>query len=190
MKTKYIILIFIVVAIVQLIVPINMIASKEIVLKTGTLYKFKTRPVDPTDLFRGKYIVLNYAVNQAKTKDSLWQRDEYVYVYIQTDSLGFAQVKQVSKNKLPINNDYIIANVRWYNKHEQLLHFNLPFNRFYMEESKAKPAEDAVRRAQRDSLPNTVYALVAVKDDETVLKDVMVNDISINDYVETIIEIQ
>jgi len=53
-----------------------------------------------------------------------------------------------------------------------------------MEESKAKPAEDAFRKAQRDSLPNNTYALVYVKDGKAVLDNVFINDVPIAKYVD------
>ncbi|OEJ99084.1 hypothetical protein A8C32_07870 [Flavivirga aquatica] len=57
-----------------------------------------------------------------------------------------------------------------------------------MEESKAYDAEVAVRKAQQDSLPNNTYALVYVKNGEAVLEDVIINEISIKDYVKKKIE--
>ena len=53
-----------------------------------------------------------------------------------------------------------------------------------MEETKAKPAEDVYRKAHRDSLPNNIYGLVYIKDGEAVLKDVIINGMSISKYVE------
>ena len=86
-----------------------------------------------------------------------------------------AKVEAVSKVKLPIQNDYIIATTNWYYNTNKTLRFNLPFNRFYMEESKAKPAEDLVRRNRRngrnrDTLSNKTYALVYINNGDFVLK--------------------
>ena len=53
-----------------------------------------------------------------------------------------------------------------------------------MEETKAYNAEVAVRNRQQDSMPNNTHALVFVKDGEAVLEDVIIDDISIKDYVE------
>ena len=184
MKTLYIFIIFIIVALAQLFIPAKMILGQEDILDTGTAYKFRTQPVDPSDPFRGKYITLRYDMNSDKTNDSLWDRKQDVYVYIKKDSLGFAELYQISKEPLDIENDYVIAEVNWYNKTTNKLTFNLPFNRFYMEETKAKPAEDSYRKAQRDSLPNNIYGLVYIKDGEAVLKDVIINEMSIAKYVE------
>ena len=53
-----------------------------------------------------------------------------------------------------------------------------------MEESKAKPAEDAYRKAQRDTIPNNTYALVYIKEGKAVLENVIINEVPIADYVE------
>ncbi len=183
MKTIHLFIIFIVVAGIQLFVPTQMILNQERILDTGTVYKFKTKPVDPTDPFRGKYITLNYDIESYKTKDSLWVRAETIYVYLETDSLEFAKVKQVSRVLLDIDNDYIIAKASWYQKYDKTLNFDLPFNRYYMEETKAYDAEVAYNKANRESISNNTYALVYIKDGEAVLNDVIIDDISIKDYV-------
>ena len=183
-KLKHLFIVFVVVALVQIAVPLQMIFGGEDVLETGTPYKFKTQPIDPSDPFRGKYITLRYTMNSAYTKDSTWLRQDDVYVYIKEDSLGFAKVAHVSKMPLTMSEDYVIAKANWYNSNTKKLRFNLPFNRFYMEESKAKPAEDAYRKAQRDTLPNNTYALVYIKEGEAVLKDVIINEVPIAEAVE------
>ncbi len=183
-KPQYLFMLFMLVAIVQLLVPAQMILGQETILDTGAAYKFRTQPIDPSDPFRGKYITLRYEMNAGISKDSLWERNEDAYVYLKKDSLGFAELMKVSKTPLDIENDYVIVKTRWYDQNKKTIHFNLPFDRFYMEESKAKPAEDAYREAQRDSLPNNTYGLVYIKEGDAVLKDVLINEIPIADYVE------
>ena len=184
MKTLHIFLLFVIVALIQLFIPAKMIFNQEDILDTGTAYKFKTQPVDPSDPFRGKYITLRYEINSGKTTDTSWERKQKAYVYLKNDDLGFAELYKVSKEPLDIEYDYVVVDINWYDVTSEKVNFNLPFDRFYMEETKAKPAEDAYRKAQRDSLPNNIYGLVHVKEGEAVLKDVIVNDVSIAKYVE------
>ena len=54
-----------------------------------------------------------------------------------------------------------------------------PFDRFYMEESKAYDAELTYNRTLPDT-SQVAYALVNIKNGESVLKDVMINGISIS----------
>ncbi len=190
MKTLHIYIIFIIVVLAQLFIPAKMILDQEDVLETGTVYKFKTQPVDPSDPFRGKYITLNYDIDSAETKDDSWERDDNAYLYLELDSLGFAKVDTISKQKLIAKKDFIQIKINrfddknWNKNTGYKVYFNLPFNRFYMEEAKAKPAEDVYRNAQRDSLPNNIYGSVYIKDGKAVLQDVIVNDVSIAKYVE------
>lgn len=185
MKTIYIFIIFLLVGVVQLFVPTKMILNQESVIETGKVFKFKTQPIDPSDPFKGKYINLNYAISNFTTKDSLWKRREPIYVYLETDSLGYAKIQTVSKKILVKNNsNYIKASVQWYAKYNNQLNINFPFNRYYMKETKAYDAEIAVRNRQRDSLPDNTYAMVYVKQGEAVLTDVFIDDIPIKNYVE------
>ena len=191
MKTIHIFLLFIAVALIQIFVPAQVIFNQEAVIEKGKAYKFKTQPVDPNDPFRGKYITLNYGARSFKTKDSLWERNESIFVYLTKDSLGYAKVDTVSRGVLFENKkDYLKANVGWYSKYTNTLNIDFPFNRYYMEETKAYDAEMAVRERQRDSLPDNTYALVYVKEGEAVLKDVLIDEMSIKDYVEEDKDIQ
>ena len=185
MKTIHIFILFLVVVIIQLFVPAKMILGREDVLTTGTLYKFKTRPIDPNDPFRGKYITLRYELNKAKSTDSTWKRGDRIFVYLKEDSLGYAKLHSVSKAKIENNKDYFETKVKWRSKTSNEVSFNLPFDRFYMEEFKAKPAEDAynISSRERNIIEKPTYALVAIKDGKSVLKNVFINEVPIADYI-------
>ncbi|OED36702.1 hypothetical protein AB832_05475 [Flavobacteriaceae bacterium (ex Bugula neritina AB1)] len=182
MKIIYLFIIFIVIALAQIFVPIQMIMDSEDTIDSGKAYRFKTRPIDPTDPFRGKYITLQYEVNHFITSDSTYVVGEEIYVYIQNDNEGFAEVYDVSKEPLDIEKDYVKTRVTYYYKGK--VSFQLPFNTFYMEETKAYDAELAYNKANRDSLSNNIYALVYVKGDRAILKDVFINDIPIQEFVD------
>ncbi len=49
---------FAVMCLAQWIVPGKMVYDSENTIAEGTLYKFKTAPVDPSDPLRGKYVTL------------------------------------------------------------------------------------------------------------------------------------
>ncbi|GAA4236288.1 hypothetical protein GCM10022291_20280 [Postechiella marina] len=185
MKTIHIFIIFLLVVVVQLFVPAKMILNQESVIEHGEVFKFKTQPIDPSDPFKGKYINLNYTISNITTTDSLWKRRAPIYVYLETDSLGYAKIQTVSRTILAENNNtYVKASVQWYAKYNNQLNINFPFNRYYMKETKAYDAEIAVRNRQRDSLLDNTYALVYVKQGDAVLTDVLIDDIPIKNYVE------
>lgn len=167
--------------IVQLFVPAQMIYEQENTLTYGKAYKFKTRPIDPNDPFRGKYIALNYELDSFETEEDWSTYKGTVYVYLKTDPAGFAAIKTVSRELLDTSDDYVIAESRYnYGKH---VHFNLPFDRFYMNEAKAYDAELSVRKAQRDTA-KTCYGLVHVKNGTAVLANVFIDNVPIQRFVE------
>lgn len=176
---------FILIALIQLYIPAKMILDQEDILTTGNIYKFKTAPIDPTDPFRGKYITLNYDNNTIEIEnDSLWKRNQQVFVLIKNDKNGFAYIDTVLAEDPQNNRDYFKANIRFIRRNEpKKLTLAFPFDRYYMEETKAYEAEIAYRETHVDSSQNT-YALVAIKNGESVLKDVLINNVPIKEFVE------
>lgn len=130
---------------------------------------------------RGTYIRLQYELNAVKVTDSTISDGAEFYLYLSKDAHGFAKATAASADKIENGQDYIkLVSTSTY---EGEVYFQLPFTSFYMEESKAYEAEASVRKASRDTIPLNCYGLVYIKDGRAVLKDVMVNDMSIKDYV-------
>ena len=182
MKYKKIVFtVLFVVVLLQLFVPFKMILKHEYVLQNGKLFKFKTAPIDPNDPFRGKYIRLNFddtvSIYQS---DKEWDRHEKVFVELDTDKDGFAIIKNVSRQK-PNNTDAYIKADAYLNSipYNNNIRINYPFDRFYMEETKAKPAENMYRQPVRRTTKKPAYALVAVKNGIGVIKDVKIDGVSI-----------
>ena len=165
----------------QWYVPGNMIFREENVLAEGTMYKFKTEPIDPSDPFKGKYIVLNYEVNSFKSDTAICNYYDKLYVTLGVDSLGYAKAMKVGLKK-PESGDFVIAGCTSFSGGIQ--YFSLPFDTYYMNEDKALLAEKAVREVQRDSLPTVCYGVVYVLDDRAVQDDVRIDGVSVKDYVE------
>ena len=181
---KLLLPIFFVVALVQLYVPANMIWTLEKVLETGIEFKFKTAPIDPSDPFRGKYIVLNFQETSVEVEnENDWTRGEKVYLCLKTGNDGFARIKSVSKERPTENQNFIKGHVSFITEDgSNRLNIDYPFDRYYMEESKALEAEQAYRQSQQDTSKIT-YALVSIKNGESVLKDVLIDGISIAEIV-------
>ena len=172
--------------IIQLYVPVRMISNKEAVLAGGKEFKFRTAPIDPNDPFRGKYITLSFDENSAKVVNAdEWKQGDPIFVSLMEDDLGFAKILSVSKKKPMNDEDYVAASIGYIiNDTLSTVTIEYPFNRFYMEESKAKGAEDAYREASRDTTQVT-YVLVSIKNGEAVIKDVLINGVPINEVVKS-----
>ena len=173
----------------QLFVPAKMIYEKEAILDSGTTFKFKVRPIDPSDPFRGKYITLNYADQRIDIPiEPEFYRRENVYILYEKDSLGYAKVSNVSKEKPKESADYLktkVSHVTLY-RDKQVINVDFPFNRFYMEESKAGEAEriywQSLWKTRGSENPQT-YAVLSIKNGKGVLKDVMIHGTSAKEVV-------
>jgi uncharacterized membrane-anchored protein len=176
MANKVRLSLFAVLAVVQLAVPFQMIFHQEDVLNTGKVWKFRTAPIDPNDPFRGKYVVLNYDQNSfsIKSKD-LWQYDQKVFANLTTDENGYAKVVSISSAR-PTGTDYVEAKIDFV--YDGTLGINYPFDRFYINEYKAENAEKVYRESSSDD-KKEAYAVIAIKNGEGVIKDVMIDGISI-----------
>jgi uncharacterized membrane-anchored protein len=168
---------FILVIIAQWWVPGQMIWKKEKVLNNGTSYKFQSAPVDPSDPFRGKYIILNFKEDHITMpgKPDLAAGSK-VFVNFFTDKNGFARIRSVNKIK-PHQSDYLETTVSYISnsKDSTEVYLHYPFSNYYMEEYKAPQAEKIYREAMIDSAQRT-YALVNLLNGDAVIKDVYIND--------------
>jgi uncharacterized membrane-anchored protein len=164
--------------------PASMIFKSETTIDEGVEYKFKTRPVDPTDPFRGKYITLDFDAEQYSPRDTTELHlpgNEELYAVIATDSTGFAKIEKLLTVP-PEDQSYVALKLSY--AYDQTAFLEFPFKRFYLEESKASEAEQLYWQSRRDS--SIIYAKVRIRDGDAKLVDVMVNDSSIVDIVERI----
>jgi uncharacterized membrane-anchored protein len=175
---------FLALAIVQLAMPLGQIWKYEDVLRNGELYRFRTAPVDPYDAFRGKYVALNYADTEAvlRNGDQI-HAGSHAYVSLSKDENGFAHFVELSA--APPKGDYLRVEYQYI--HDSKASFRLPFDKFFMEESKAPQAEQAYwrysnRRGQKDI---TAYVLVRVKGGRGVIEDLYVKDQPIREFIRT-----
>ncbi|WP_223671173.1 GDYXXLXY domain-containing protein [Kangiella shandongensis] len=168
--------------IIQLAVPAYMIYEQRTVLSEGVVYKFKTRPIDPLDPFRGHYVTLRFEANTDPIATSEYLRKgDWVYAVLSEDKDGFAQISQLVLEE-PQNKDFIKAEVSW-GSLDRGYYVRLPFNRYYASEDTAPQIEKAVWRRQRDEVDN-VYAEVSVLEGKATLKKLYVNELAIRDYLE------
>lgn len=163
----------------QWAIPIKMIIDSESVLTSGTEYKFRTEPVDPSDPFRGKYVTLRFNAAQFQTDTSYkFANGEQVYALLSVDSAGFAQIdKLYPYNPSDQGFNILKTKVRYASVYDgkQSVDLDFSFDRFYVEESKAPETERVYWDAQRDST-QVAYALVRLKNGQGIIRELMIND--------------
>ncbi len=168
--------------IAQLALTGNMIFQQEEIVVNGQLYKFKTAPLDPNDPFRGKYVRLYFQAQQVASEDTTWQRKEDAYILLDEDEEGYAIPKSISRQIPQGEQDFLRVKIRSKAYNQDLVYFDFPFDRFYMEESKAPKAEKLYLESRVDSL-QTAYAEVSIYNGEAVIQDVKINGESLKDLV-------
>lgn len=171
-------LLFFAMCLLQWFIPGKMIVDSERVAITGTRYKFMAQPIDPYDPFRGRYITLSFRADHCYDTGS-WAAGERVNVRFDVDSAGFAVATSLTR-EAPAG-PFLATRVN-YTAADSVVYFDLPFDRFYMKESKAPAAERYYADATRDSA-RTCYGLVSIADGKAVLLDVLVDDRPINEIV-------
>lgn len=164
--------------IAQLGISGSMIFQFEDIMNTGKEYKFRTAPIDPNDPFRGKYVSLSYLDNIVRVSLPDFEKlyGQKVYAIVENDQDGFAKIKSIAFKSTDLQRDYFQSNIMGVDSHQIVLNF--PFDKFYMEESKAPQAEIIYNQAVIDTNQVT-YALVKIKNGKAIIKDIYINDTSI-----------
>ncbi len=171
-----------VLAVVQLGVPISMIVGSEEILSEGTLYKFRTAPVDPYDAFRGRYVILNFEESRVELKPTHgFTKNDTAYALVTEDQTGFADIYDVVRTPPP-SGDYLRVRIRWVDGAAVIL--QLPFDRYYMPEDLAPKAEKVVRDRSRTDT-NEAYATVSIHYGNAQIKDLYIGDLPIRAYIDS-----
>ena len=180
MKKKLIVGLFAGLIALQIAVPVSMIVKRESTLKTGTVFRFKTAPVDPYDAFRGRYVAIRADVNKVSKPEGMnLKYRQKVFAQLTVDEKGFAQVSKITLQR-PKDSAYLSASVAYPVGNDVGL--DLPIDRYYMEEKAATRAEQAYREHSRRDKQDA-YVVVRVKDGFAVIEGLYVGDQRIEDVV-------
>lgn len=105
MTTKYRIPLLAVVVLLQSAALVGMVALKHHTLVTGTPVLLRTEPVDPRSLFRGDYVILNYAISSLDYADvegdDGFERHDPVYVMLR-EKEGFWDAVSIHR-EMPVH---------------------------------------------------------------------------------------
>jgi len=179
MKRQVIFAVFTLVAIAQVMVPTWMIARQQMILREGRTFKFRTAPVDPYDAFRGRYVWLRYEQDHARWNGEIEAaRRSTAYAIIEEGQDGFAVIREVGLRPPKSGNYLKVEDVyRGWGTTAGVVHFTLPFDRYYMEETKAPTAERAYweHSNRRGQTNYNTYAVVRIKDGDAVMENLFVD---------------
>lgn len=179
------IILFILLAVIQLFVAGKMIGDRQRILDDGEVYRFVIEPVDPNDPFRGKYLTLGFESDHLKAEASdseelIQGRD--VLIKLSEDANGFAWLSEISSGSP--EEDFLrlkIDRIVYSNSGEDMIYFNMPFDRYYLNEEMAAEAEERLQKALQDT-ENRPYAIVRVLDGRAVLEELVLNDKPLSEW--------
>ncbi len=178
-KSKLTFAFFTVLSVFQLAVPFWMIFNREMTLRDGKQFRFRTAPVDPYDAFRGRYVALQFERNSAPVPaDEKLAMNQKVYAELAEDENGFARIVKVTTNE-PSSEAYVQCRINSIT--DSLIYLQFPFDRYYMDEKLAPAAEAAYREHSRREAQD-VYVTVRVKAGNAVLEELYIEGTPIREF--------
>jgi uncharacterized membrane-anchored protein len=151
-------IVFILVALVQLAVPASLIWKREQTLRHGSVWKFRTAPVDPVDAFRGRYVSLQFEMEtQEISPPPNSDSGQKVFVVLRSNAEGFAEIDQVLPAR-PAGDDFIEAQLSG-------VTVSLPFDKYWVTERDAPAAEAAYRAQSRRDKKNAFVTVRVFRGD-------------------------
>lgn len=167
----------------QLAVPAWMIAGRELTMRAGKLFKFKTRPVDPVDAFRGRYVWLGLEPGAVMVPDAKkWRTNQKVFAVLGTDSNGFAMVNRLERAMPAGGEASVKVRVLWSDIYKNEVRIGWPgLDRYYMTEKKAPEAE----KAYWDHNVRTnrgCHVTVRVRGGSAVIENLFIEDKPVSDW--------
>ncbi|MDR0477280.1 MAG: GDYXXLXY domain-containing protein [Desulfobulbaceae bacterium] len=183
-------------AIASVAVPLSIVWKYENTLRHGTLYKFRTKPVDPSDAFRGRYVTLTFDNDlieriqregnggELKQEELPYNPGRLLYVRIAADAEGFA--KPALASLTPLTGNDVITVDDWWKLYAtdatKGWTLNYPFNRYYLPEDMAPKAEELYREAnrrqndgQQSARETSSYVTVRVGNGVGVIEELYIN---------------
>jgi len=167
-------IVFVLVAFAQLAVPGSLIWKREHTLRQGNVWKFRTAPVDPVDVFRGRYVALRFDVEtQEVSPPPNSNSGDTIFVTLKSNAEGFAEIDQVLATK-PAGDDFMEARLLGKT-------ITLPFDKYWVTERDAPAAETAYRNLSRRGNQNA-YVSVRVFRGDAAIEQLYLDNQPLGDY--------
>jgi uncharacterized membrane-anchored protein len=167
-------IIFVLVALAQLAVPASLVWKRETTFRRGSVWKFRTGPVDPVDAFRGRYVALDFEVeSQEIVPPPNVIYGGAVFVTMRQNAEGFAEIDRVLSTR-PASDDFIEAQL-----HGTTI--ALPFDKYWVTERDAPAAEAAYRALSRRDRRNA-FVTVRVFRGDAGLEQLYLDGVPLGEY--------
>ncbi|MBN1840418.1 MAG: GDYXXLXY domain-containing protein [Campylobacterales bacterium] len=165
------------------------IMKYERILTKGEVFYFDVLPLDPYDPLRGRYVTLRFkGANQAPLAQGEEPMEELRGYALLEQHKNITVIKEVTFNK-PKGGNFLEVNVYstdalYRDTHTTqgiMVHFSLPFDRFYMREDLAPKAEMLLRARSGVA----IKAKLRVLEGKGIIEDLMVGDVSLSQFILT-----
>lgn len=175
---------FALVALAQWAVPLWTIATKEEVRSEGEAFLFRLRPVDPTDPFRGEYVVLHYEeedrdIPQTQGPNTVGER-----VYATLNTSGYAvEIDEVLSE--PPTDGWPYATCTVDNTpyvDSAVVRIDIPFDRYYLQQGDGSIVEELMRGRSDGPTPEA-YAVIRLLNGEGVIEDLLIDGRSVSELI-------
>ena len=157
------------------------IAYKEYTLRTGTEVTLKTVPVDPRDLFRGDYVVLNYEISTLDL-DEIPAEDHFEYndpVYLGLELKdGYGVPKKIYRAP-PKDELYIRGKVKG------ILYEEIPIEEIMPEEieiSEEEPVPEEIEISEEEPVPEEEIPIEELVPEEEISANKLIVEYGIESY--------
>lgn len=170
------IIIYIVAIVILLGIPLYTVYENYDLLINGQEYSFEVEAFDPHDIFRGKYLYVNFKENKVESAKLGNEENNYYYVEIKTNKDGFSYFDNITTTK-PKNIKNYYKTKGYYSKYMGSNYIIDTPTRYYMNENKSSEAEKIYEDNVEDA-----YVKVRVKNGNMIITGVYVNDKLIDLY--------
>jgi len=159
---------FLALVVLQVLVVGNMARGRQVILDSGERVILGTRPIDPRDLFRGDYVILEYEISRIDLSEAAWnapdaEPGQTVWVLLDT-SERLARPAAVFDVDPAYDAVAIRGTVMWASGHSVVINYGI--REYFVPEGTGREVE----RAQE------VDVVVAISDDGTAVIDHLILD--------------
>lgn len=176
--------IFVVLAVIQLAVAADAIIRSELALRSGEVFRFKLQPVDPVDAFRGRYVALRFAVEKAPVAEGVPPlHQQEIFVPLVVDADGFAAFGPADLQP-PASGAFLLLRSGFDHlddNGDRVVSLILPFQRYYMTEELAKEVDRSLwRRGRRPA-----WVTVRIRNGAGVIEDLFIDGMPVREWLST-----